>query len=69
VHDKDQFFAIEQRLIVGVRRDLGEHMAIDVNAGYAFDRHFGEGDDQLDLSDRVNLASGAFLAGQLTWSF
>jgi hypothetical protein len=69
VHDKDQFFAIEQRLIVGVRRDLGEHMAIDVNAGYAFDRHFGEGDDQLNLRDRVNLESGAFMAGQLTWKF
>lgn len=66
---KDRFFAIEQRLVVGVHQDLGKHFAIDLNAGYAFDRHFGEGDDQLDLSDRVDLESGAFLGGRLSYNF
>jgi hypothetical protein len=66
---KDQFFSIEQRLVIGIHQDLGEHFAIDLNTGYAFDRHFGEGDDQLDLSDRVDLESGAFLGGRLSYNF
>lgn len=66
---KDQFFAIEQRFIVGLRRDLWKDITLDVNAGYAFDRHYGEGDDQQDLRDRVNLESGAFLGARLIWGF
>lgn len=69
VHKDDQFFANERRLIVGIRRDLSEKMKLDFSAGYAFDRHFGVGDFQTSLTDRVNLESGAFLAGRLTWDF
>jgi hypothetical protein len=69
VEKKDQFFAIEQRFIAGLRRDLGNGLSLDVNAGYAFDRHYGEGDDQQDLRDRVNLESSAFLGARLIWGF
>lgn len=68
-HQNDQFFAVEQRLIAGVRRDVSENVTIDVNAGYAFGRHYGVGTFQSALSDRVNLEAAAFLAGQVTWSF
>jgi hypothetical protein len=66
---EELFYAIEQRLIVGIRRDLWKGMTLDVNGGYAFDRHYGEGDDQSDLHDLVELESGAFLSGRLILNF
>jgi hypothetical protein len=65
----DQFFAVEQRLIGGIRRELSKKMELDISAGYAFARQFGVGDFQTSLTDQVHLAPGAFLAGRLTWSF
>jgi len=69
VAKKDEFFAIEQRLIVGLRRDLWNGVSLDLNGGYAFDRHFGEGHNEGNLHDRVNLDSSAFLGARLIWAF
>jgi hypothetical protein len=69
VNRKDNFFMLEQHFIVGMHRELWQAIALDVNAGYAFDRHFGEGDDQQDLRDRVNLDDGAFVGARLIWGF
>jgi predicted small lipoprotein YifL len=46
-----------------IRQNLsGRHATLDVNAGYAFDRYFGEGRNSgATLHDRVDVAPGAFL--------
>lgn len=63
---RDRFLAFEKRLIAGVRWDLAPHVSVDVNAGYAFDRYYGEGARQIsDLHDRVDIGSGAFLGASL----
>jgi hypothetical protein len=69
VNRKDNFFLLEQHFIMGVRRELWQDVALDVSAGYAFDRHFGEGDDRQDLHDRVNLDDSAFVKARLAFSF
>lgn len=66
---EDAFFSIEQRLIVGFRRDLWQGGRLDLTGGYAFDRHFGVGDDERDLRDRMNLDSGIFLGAKLIFEF
>ncbi len=64
---RDRFLAFEKRLITGVRWGVCRYAALDLNAGYAFDRYYGEGQSQLgDLSDRVDVASGAFLGANVT---
>jgi hypothetical protein len=69
VERKDNYFMLEQHFIVGLRHQLWEDVALDVNAGYAFDRHLGEGDDQNDLHDRVNLDDSAFVGMKLVIGF
>ncbi len=64
-HD-DQFLASQQRVIGGVRVKLWRHAALDVNAGYVFDRYYGEGGNRRDeLHDRVEIAPGPFLGSRL----
>src|SRR5262249_37068685 len=59
---RDRFLGFEQRLIGGVRWDLWRHATLDLSAGYAFDRFYGEGRNQGgSLHDRVDIAPGAFL--------
>jgi len=63
---QDRFMGFEKRLIGGLRWDFGPHTSLDLNAGYAFDRYYGEGDDQIgNLHDRVDIGSGAFLGASL----
>jgi hypothetical protein len=70
VDRRDRFMGFEQRLIAGVRWDLWSNAALDVNAGYAFDRWFAEGRNQGgDFHDRVDVASGAFLGAALRVRF
>lgn len=66
---KEAFFALEKRWIVGVRRDVGKGVSFNLNAGYAFDRRYGEGDDERDLDDRVDLEPTSFLGAKLIWNF
>jgi hypothetical protein len=66
VNTQDRFFGFEQRLLGGVRWDVWRHAVLDLNAGYAFDRHYGEGRNEgSSLHDRVDIASGAFLGANL----
>ncbi len=66
---EDAFFAVEQRVVIGLRRDFLQNFTLDINAGYAFDRYYGEGEDQQDLHDRVELEASAFLGARLQWGF
>jgi hypothetical protein len=62
----DRFIGFEKRLIGGVRWDVWSKATLDVNAGYAFDREYGTGQNQLgNLSDRIDIAPGAFLGTNL----
>ncbi|MCE9531865.1 MAG: DUF6268 family outer membrane beta-barrel protein [Planctomycetes bacterium] len=63
---KERFLAFENRLICGVRWDIWTHAILDLNAGYAFDRYYGEGQNQIsNLHDRVVIKPGAFLGANL----
>lgn len=63
---RDRFLAFEKRLMSGLRWDVWKHAALDVNAGYAFDRYYGEGQNQFsDLRDQVTISPGAFLGASL----
>jgi hypothetical protein len=63
---RDRFLALEKRLIAGFRWDFWKHAALDVNAGYAFDRYYGEGDNPFsNLRDRVDVRPGAFVGVNL----
>jgi hypothetical protein len=67
---QDRFFEFEDRLLVGVRWEPWRRATVDLNSGYAFDRHFGEGKNQTsDLEDEVNIAPGAFVGTKLNWKF
>jgi hypothetical protein len=66
IDKQDRFMGFEQRVIGGVRWGLWRYATADVNAGYAFDRYYGEGRNQGgSLTDRVDIAPGAFLGASL----
>lgn len=67
----DRFMGFEKRLLAGIRWDLWQHAALDVSAGYAFDRYYGMGQNQIDgnLDDEVRLDPGAFLSAALQVRF
>jgi hypothetical protein len=59
----DRFMGFEERLLGGVRWDVWKHAALEMNAGYAFDRHYGMGQNQIgNLHDQVDIAPGAFIS-------
>jgi len=67
---RDRFLSFEQRVIGGVKFDLFETVRLDLNAGYSFGRHFGEGRNQgAALRDRVDVGNGAFLGASLRLKF
>lgn len=62
VEKDDRFFALQQRLVTGIRWDVGKYGALDFSTGYAFDRRYGEGENQgSDLHDEVKVEPGAFI--------
>ena len=62
----DRFMGFEKRVLGGLRWDLWQHVAWDFNAGYAFDRYYGVGQDQIGhLNDQLNIAPGSFLSTNL----
>ncbi len=71
VHALDTFVTLEQQLVLGARRSFGKHFVADVSGGYAFGRQFGvgQGMDQTNLNDKVELDAGVFLAARLKWNF
>ena len=48
----DRFMGFEKRLIGGLRWDVWRHAALEMNAGYAFDRYYGVGQNQIGKSAR-----------------
>ncbi len=63
---RERFLAFEKRLICGVRWDIWTHATLDLNTGYAFDRYYGEGQNQIsNLHDRVDISPGAFIGANL----
>ena len=59
----DRFMGFEKRLFGGIRWDVWQHIAWDIQAGYAFDRYYGVGQNQIGhLNDQLDIASGAFLS-------
>lgn len=66
----DRFIGLEQRLIGGLTYTPGERLTLDLNAGYAFSRSYGEGENLFGpLRDRVDILGGAFLGGALRLRF
>lgn len=62
VERRERFIGFEKRLVGGVTWTLGKYGAVEVNSGYAFDRYYGRGENQIgSLADEVDIASGAFL--------
>lgn len=66
----DRFFAFEQRVVTGLRWEVGAHGTLELNGGYSFGRTYGEGQNQLgSLSDRVNVDPGPFLGFSCRFRF
>ena len=67
---KDRFMSFEQRLISGIRWNVRQHATFEFNAGYAFDRYYGIGQNQIgNLRDKIDIAPGAFIAASLRVRF
>jgi hypothetical protein len=66
----DRFMGFEKRLLCGVRWEVWQHAALEANGGYAFDRYYGTGHNQIgDLRDRVDIAPGAFVSSSFHIGF
>ena len=70
-NNDDRFVGFEQRVISGVRWAAWSKASLDCHAGYAFERYFGTGQNQIGggLDDRVDLPSGAFLGANFILRF
>jgi len=63
---QDRFLAFEKQLIGGIRWEIATHAVLDLNAGYAFDRYYGEGQNLFsNLQDQVDISPGAFIGANL----
>lgn len=70
IDSADRFIGLEQRVLGGVTHALGQHFSVDLSAGYAFGRQYGEGSNLGgSLRDRVDIRGGAFLSGALRLKF
>ena len=66
----DRFLGYEKRLVGGVRWDVWQHAALETSAGYAFDRYYGVGQNQIsDLHDQVDIAPGPFVSASFRIRF
>ncbi|QDU22636.1 hypothetical protein [Urbifossiella limnaea] len=60
--NRDRFFVLEQRVVGGLRRQVGRAGTVDVTGGYSFGRRYGEGRSQWGaLRDEVNVDPGPFV--------
>jgi hypothetical protein len=71
IDNDDRFVGFEQRLIGGLRWNAWTKCTLDCHAGYAFDRYFGTGQNQIggSLEDRVDFPSGAFVGANFLLRF
>lgn len=70
-NNDDRFVGFEQRVISGVRWAAWSKASLDCHAGYAFERYFGTGQNQIGggLDDQVDLPSGAFVGANFILRF
>jgi hypothetical protein len=67
---KDRFLGFEKRVLAGIRWDVGQFAAVELSAGYAFDRYYGTGVNEVqNLQDEVNIAPGAFVSARFQVHF
>lgn len=67
---RDRFFVFEQRLVAGVRWDVGSNGTLEINGGQSFGRVYGEGQSQWSpLQDRIEVEPGPFLGAQFRLRF
>lgn len=58
----ERFLVFEKRLLGGVRWDVCRYGAVELTAGYAFDRDYGTGRNSVgNLRNRMDVEPGAFL--------
>lgn len=68
----DRFMGFEKRIFGGMQYSLWKHGALDFCGGYAFDRYYGVGQNQIggsSLRDRIDIGSGAFVMTNLQVRF
>ena len=66
----DRFMGFEKQLIGGVRWDAWQSAALELDAGYAFDRYYGMGQNQIgSLHDQLNVAPGVFVSTRFQLRF
>ncbi len=62
----DRFMGFEKRLLGGVRWEFWRRADLEMTAGYAFDRYYGVGQNQIgNLQDEVNIEPGAYISAAL----
>jgi hypothetical protein len=62
----ERFLGYEKRLIGGVSWGFWQQATLDLNAGYAFDRYYGFGQNKIgNLHDQLNVAPGAFIGANV----
>ncbi|MBI1346280.1 hypothetical protein GC163_08310 [bacterium] len=70
INSDHRFFVFEQRVICGAQWKFSDHFTADLHAGYAFERRFGEGENQgSSLQDEVTVSPGAFLGLNIRLDF
>jgi hypothetical protein len=63
---RERFLLFEKRFVAGVRWTLARYAALDLNAGYAFDRTIGQGENTIsNQHDVVDVDGGPFLGAGL----
>jgi len=66
----NRIFAYEKRLTASCLWRVHEQAALDLSAGYVFDRMLFEGENYSDRGfNRIGISEGPFLAGRLRVSF
>lgn len=67
--EEELFYLFDQRLTVGLQRNLVGGFSLDISAGYLFDRQAFQGEGFRDNQrDEINIDAGVFGAAQLIWS-
>ncbi|PQO47279.1 DUF6268 family outer membrane beta-barrel protein [Blastopirellula marina] len=66
--DKDQFYFFDQRLTIGLRRDLIGGFSADLSAAYLFDRKVFQAQGfSSDRTDQIGIDSGGLISLSISW--
>ncbi|MFI4874792.1 MAG: DUF6268 family outer membrane beta-barrel protein [Blastopirellula sp. JB062] len=68
-NDDERFYIFDQRLKIGLRRDIAYGFSADLSAAYLFDRQIFQADDfSSDRRDEIGIDPGALLSFSVSWS-